>query len=504
MRNYICIILAMIFLMSVFCVGGCIGDHDDTSVEAVITEDTSTQTYTDSTVIDSSPAPDVSESAVPAGEGPMYDKGDLSIDYTDEEWRSVATSSQIVDAVYLGYTADRYRELMFRPVRMIRGSFVEEADNELFYVRIWDEAVQGEPDKIYEEGKTYLLCLVQVTSVYYEHTVYLRSVTRDVSSEDEDWEAYHAFVESVPNEYPKSDYTAMTRNFIRSDDIDEIIDYAYGIFVIKLLDVEYPFTSRNPVRIYICSVEKALKGKPRIGHGVVRVVLPETFDAEINDELLVLIAPFEDEYNTVHNLASKTNSVFTLEEAQDIPQLKALLDPAEEGCRDPLYFDSEEQFLSFMSELRSGDPKRKLTVSSRQEEYDRVYSASNDYFVLSGLGEVYAPGTELPGTHLGYISVSNNTVSFVYFNEAEEKVAYLMWHRSLPAEYAYTEGVERTDYNGVEYAVEECGPIEEEAYPGGFWISWARDNKAFHAEVLVGFTMEEMMAFCDYKTVPIK
>lgn len=175
-----------------------------------------------------------------------------------------------------------------------------------------------------------------------------------------------------------------------------------------------------------------------------------------------------------------------------------------EGCETPLYFDSEEQFLSFMSELRSGDPKRKLTVSSRQEEYDRVYSASNDYFFLSGLGEVYAPGTELPGTHLGYISASNNYVCYVYFNEAEEKVAYLMWHRSLPAEYAYPEGVERTEYNGVEYAIEELGPIEEEAYPGGYVISWVRDNKSFRAEFLVGFTVDDMLAFCEYRSVPIK
>lgn len=175
-----------------------------------------------------------------------------------------------------------------------------------------------------------------------------------------------------------------------------------------------------------------------------------------------------------------------------------------EGCETPLYFDSEEQFLSFMSELRSGDPKRKLTVSSRQEEYDRVYSASNDYFFLSGLGEVYAPGAELPGTHLGYISASNNYVCYVYFNEAEEKVAYLMWHRSLPAEYAYPEGVERTEYNGVEYAIEELGPIEEEAYPGGYVISWVRDNKSFRAEFLVGFTVDDMLAFCEYRSVPIK
>ena len=175
-----------------------------------------------------------------------------------------------------------------------------------------------------------------------------------------------------------------------------------------------------------------------------------------------------------------------------------------EGCETPLYFDSEEQFLSFMSELRSGDPKRKLTVSSRQEDHDRVYSASNDYFVLSGLGEVYAPGAELPGTHLGYISASNNYVCYVYFNEAEEKVAYLMWHRSLPAEYAYPEGVERTEYNGVEYAIEELGPIEEEAYPGGYVISWVRDNKSFRAEFLVGFTVDDMLAFCEYRSVPIK
>lgn len=175
-----------------------------------------------------------------------------------------------------------------------------------------------------------------------------------------------------------------------------------------------------------------------------------------------------------------------------------------EGCETPLYFDSEEQFLSFMSELRSGDPKRKLTVSSRQEEYDRVYSASDDYFILSGLTEVYAPGTELPGTHLGYISTSNDFVCYVYFNEAEEKVAYLMWHRALPAEYAYPEGVERTEYNGVEYAIEEYGPIEEEAYPGGYVISWVRDNKSFRAEFLVGFTVDDMLAFCEYRSVPIK
>ena len=124
----------------------------------------------------------------------------------------LSQSTHIIDAIYLGeYVTDSGTELMFKPVKEIKGTL--DGDNqEIIYVRPFNDeyaTISKKNSFDFTRNEKYMLFLEKYTSVYYEHDNFVQLGEIILSSEDSQWDEYHTLANkisetsrtSVPTEY---------------------------------------------------------------------------------------------------------------------------------------------------------------------------------------------------------------------------------------------------------------------------------------------------------------
>lgn len=259
----------------------------------------------------------------------QYDSAGSTVAPDDREWVDTAYSSHILDAVYVGLGSEQDGPQVvfkFQPICLYRGELEEGDGGDYVYVHPWGNSGDLDEER-FVAGRKYLLCLTVVKDVYYPHDYFLiRSYSKTVSEIDPDWDECHAYIETVTDMYPGSSYSRMNVPFSESDDIEEIIDFAECVFIVKTIEyIPTPSLSR-PTRLYRCKVISKLKGKPNFE--VIELTLPEEV-SELGQEYVAIVLPVSNG-SIAYQLAARKNALFTLEEARSIPQLKALLEEAEQ------------------------------------------------------------------------------------------------------------------------------------------------------------------------------
>lgn len=182
-----------------------------------------------------------------------------------------------------------------------------------------------------------------------------------------------------------------------------------------------------------------------------------------------------------------------------------------EACFMPIYFDSEEQLLSTINEVKSkkGADDNTVTIFSKTTN-EQKYSAKSDEFKLVSLSEFYKPKKILKDTSLGEILVKNEYVAYVYYNKEQIVCAAFTWYREMSPEVHMNElygrgeiSAREINYNGIKYVLREW-PDPDTNQPAGYTIDWVAEGKSYGASIPLGYTDDEMLEFCQFETVHVK
>lgn len=246
----------------------------------------------------------------------------------------VDNATHITDAEYIGYEVDEYgvARFKFKPVNTIMGTF----DSDIIY------AVTGEKlEEKCTEGKVYMIFLEQIDSVYSDVQQYgfIQPQKKQLTAEDDGWQKQHddvkAILESNPQLYQND---GEEKTFTLSNDMDEILNCSAHIFKVRVDNV-FTESTIAPTTVYECSVTATLKSKPVNDNGNLLInMFNDT--VEVGKEYIVLLSDAQ-ESAPVYTLSSR-NSVYTPEEAEQIPQLKEFLSNAEEYTTVPDNKTNEE------------------------------------------------------------------------------------------------------------------------------------------------------------------
>jgi len=180
-----------------------------------------------------------------------------------------------------------------------------------------------------------------------------------------------------------------------------------------------------------------------------------------------------------------------------------------EECYMPLCFDSDEQFLNVLEEVRMKRTSGKDTVVVESEMYgEQPYSSKSDIFKMTGISEFYKPMYVPRDLSYEGISFKAEYVTFKYANDDQTRFANFTWFREMPPDVAmnvYGIGAiserEIVD-NGIEYVILEWYDRENEK-TGGYSIFWVCNGKAYKASISDGYSDDEMLKFCEFETIAV-
>ncbi len=186
-------------------------------------------------------------------------------------------------------------------------------------------------------------------------------------------------------------------------------------------------------------------------------------------------------------------------------------------CSMPIYFDSEEQLLKTIYEVKSKTNADDSCIiiesimASTQEPSgkpnkvtEQVYYASSDEFKLASISEFCRPKGTLREMSFLEIHVMNYYVSYWYANEDHSQIATFTWSRGISPEVAMNAlNGKEVEYNGIKYVVEERFDSEMNQ-SSSFTIHWVADGKPYTVFVPTGYTEDEVLEFCEIEAVPVK
>jgi len=235
---------------------------------------------------------------------------------TPEE--TIDRATHIIDGEFIGVSeTSRFNLLVFRPERAIKGSLDEDAKERIYVVSYSELNKNREPT--YKEGETYMLCLEKHVSVYYEHDQYVLLEDLVLNERDELWETYHEKASAAAKD--ASGISEYGVPFISSEDMEEVLEFSTNILVVRIGDV-YAGGASDFTVSHHCSIEKTLKGNSNDTKDIVITFFKNTVN--IGEEYVVLLADASDTA-PVYTLASRSTSVFPVEEAYVDPALAELL-----------------------------------------------------------------------------------------------------------------------------------------------------------------------------------
>lgn len=241
---------------------------------------------------------------------------DVRIEWTFDE--AAAHSTDIVEAEFTGkesFNSSEQAELIFKIEKSHKGS--SSVGAEICVVPYVDYY----PEKLYEEGKTYLLLLQRFSTVYREYDKYLVLDEQVISSSDAGWDSAVAAVKAIPLEADKTP-TYSIEKYTTSEDISEIIDFSDNIFVVSI-DSIFAESSVYPTTVYNCSVTGTVRGMPE-NNGDIRITLFND-TVEVGGEYVVFLV--DSNGSSIYTLAAKDGVYST---ASSMTKINNLLNEAQE------------------------------------------------------------------------------------------------------------------------------------------------------------------------------
>lgn len=234
----------------------------------------------------------------------------------------VSEADLILEAVYTGRSTTEYgTELVFKPIKAVKGQIDGEV-NVLDVSSIYVQPIETQPE--YEEGQLYLLFLEKHSSVYYDHDKYSQLGELFVPRGSALWEEYREKAETIAASEKDSPGDPEEKRFLEQAATEEVIDFAENIFLVRI-DSILAESTVTPTTVYNATVLKTVKNTPA-ANGKIYLTL---FNGMVTpgETYLVLLADAT-KSAPVYTLASRENSLFSLEEAGSLPALKTLLDQA--------------------------------------------------------------------------------------------------------------------------------------------------------------------------------
>ncbi len=177
----------------------------------------------------------------------------------------------------------------------------------------------------------------------------------------------------------------------------------------------------------------------------------------------------------------------------------------------PIYFDSEEQLISAINEVKSKAGTEDSIVNIKSDKAgEQSYNAKGDVFELASISEFYKPKQILKGTSFKEIHVKNYYVSYWYVCENQMDCATFTWSRNISPEAHMSELYGRgamsereIEYNGIKYVFLEWADSKTNK-SAGYSVHWVVEGKAYQASIPAGYTDDEILAFCQFEAVSVK
>lgn len=251
----------------------------------------------------------------------IWDMAEISFE------EAVAQDTHIVDAEFLGfYPAEKEVQLLFQVKKVYKGTFREK--NELIYVTKLRSDYRLEPGEVetYQVGREYMLFLAKTSSVYLDYDVYKPLGQIYMPETSPKWKETHSNVKKLLKE-SESEAAGEEILFTRSKAVGDAVAIAENIFIVRVEKLQSP-SMGNLCKDYLCRVTQTVRNQPKQNEKTFITFFADS--VEVGGEYLVMLSrPTGREDVSVYTLASP-NSVFTLEAAEEIPELAALLAQATE------------------------------------------------------------------------------------------------------------------------------------------------------------------------------
>ena len=176
-------------------------------------------------------------------------------------------------------------------------------------------------------------------------------------------------------------------------------------------------------------------------------------------------------------------------------------------CFMPIYFDSEEQLsstINIMKEAKDDGENKKADFSIQSKKVgQQKYSKEDDFYKLASVDEFYRPSGALKGMTLSEIVVNNDYISWDYVNESDSQTASFTWFREMAPEVAMNELYGRGAASERELKYKGNTFIFLE-WTKGYSIHWVDKGNAYQAYIPIEYTDEEILEFCQFKTIKAK
>lgn len=232
---------------------------------------------------------------------------------TLEEYLSQATNIASATYVGIGKNTDAYQDLVFTPVSQLKGNELIED----FHIRIYKD---NGSSATYTPGKTYLLILRKIVSVYYPYDIYSPSQylipvdNTDLSAEDPPAPNIVSYIK----EYIKNDTSVAQpqgTEYIRSTDLVDIV--SGSSIIAKVTPIEYIGESKNnDTERYLCTVDSVIKGN--LSQETVKIIfISDT--VTVNSQYVVMIEQLGT--STFYTLSSR-NSVYPVDDSNIVQQVE--------------------------------------------------------------------------------------------------------------------------------------------------------------------------------------
>lgn len=234
----------------------------------------------------------------------------------------IAHSTTIVEAKYLGID-DEEHELVFEVLNVMKGDTGGKSTIYVIPDSIDKKMGDGWPLSPYEEGEIYFLFLERNISVYYAHDKYVSLGNTVVSQKSDRWEELQRLIREYINSKEGGEIEYYGVPFIESGDIAAVVDYSPNIFVVEIESI-YAESTVGPTTVYCCAVKQTIKNVPsKLMDGKILITLFND-TVIIGGQYVVLLGDATDTA-PVYTLSSKSQSVYSLHDAEAISTLNELL-----------------------------------------------------------------------------------------------------------------------------------------------------------------------------------
>lgn len=280
-------------------------------------ENAASETKTENKELTNTPTPTVAAEIT----NPI-DNGKVTLDkIVFENTQAMSIATHLMTVKYLGTETNAYgvKVYLFSPQRVLKGTLEGEENNIIHAIA--DDGESGSFVYGFTKEGEYLLCLEKHISVYEPQSTFI-FYDNVFSSDDEQWSSILASAEQIATETAGSVPPYYGHAFTVSTDITEIADFASNVFIVQAENLLS--SSRYSTEVIICSVKKIWKNtNTPVNNGLIYIRVPEG-TVTLGKSYVVFLADAE-ETSAIYTVAAKTNCVFSLEEAADIPTLANIL-----------------------------------------------------------------------------------------------------------------------------------------------------------------------------------